>query len=105
MAKLQHTPGPWKYDRGFILAPNRNGIDRDVYIADIAREDEEGRVVSGEEQSANGSLLAAAPDMLAMLRQALEALNTAPRFKVGSTDSYAVARWIESVINQATTQE
>lgn len=50
-------------------------------------------------------LTSAAPAMLATLRQALEALNTTPRFKVGDTDSYAIASRIQRVINQTTARE
>ena len=44
-------------------------------------------------QEANACLIAAAPLLLAALEQAVQALNTAPRFRVPhlDTDSYAIA--------------
>ena len=35
------------------------------------------------------------------LKLALEALNTAPRFRVGDTDSYRIASHLEQVIRNA----
>jgi hypothetical protein len=43
-----------------------------------------------------------APDLLAALRLALEALNTAPRFRVGRTDSYKIAVTVGTAIAKAT---
>ena len=60
-----HTPGPWDYDMDFIVAPDPNGKHPDIYIAEIADSDDEGRVASFEQQDANRWLIAAAPDLLA----------------------------------------
>jgi hypothetical protein len=62
---LTHTPGPWDCDLDYIVAPDPNGRHPDIYIAEIAHSDDEGRVVSYEEQHANRQLIAAAPDLLA----------------------------------------
>jgi hypothetical protein len=35
-----------------------------------------------------------------VLSQALRALNTAPRFKVGETDSYEIARLVQELLRQ-----
>jgi hypothetical protein len=55
------------------------------------------------------ALIAAAPELLKVCREALAALNTAPRFKVPSygkspdrdTDSYAIAARLEKAIATA----
>ena len=46
-------------------------------------------------------LIQAAPALLEALRQAQEALNTAPRFRVGDTDSYKIAAEVDSAIARA----
>ena len=58
-----HTPGPWDYDLDYIVAPDPNGVHPDIYIAEIAHEDHEGRVASFEQQDANRRLIAAAPEL------------------------------------------
>ena len=57
-------------------------------------------VVDDEETA---RLFCAAPDMLAALEQALEALNIAPRFRVRGldSDSYKIATVCEAAINRA----
>lgn len=47
----------------------------------------------------------AASEILAMLRLALRALNTAPRFRVDDTDSYAIASQIQRLINTTNAKE
>jgi len=59
-----HTPGPWQHEDQFIVAPDPEGKHVDIYIAEIATDDETGRVASPEQQQANGKLLAAAPTLL-----------------------------------------
>jgi hypothetical protein len=58
---MKHTPGPWHCDMGFFMSPDDN------YIAQIIKEDEEGKIVSKQEQAANARLITAAPDLLAVL--------------------------------------
>jgi hypothetical protein len=64
----EHTPGPWQQSWHFIVAPDPGGIHPDIYLAEIAGEDSEGRVTSPEQQEANGRLIVAAPDLLAACR-------------------------------------
>jgi len=64
MKNAAHTPGPWRHDWQFIVAPDSAGIHLDIYIAEIAETDEDGRVASPEQQEANARLIAAAPDLL-----------------------------------------
>jgi hypothetical protein len=102
MTTIQHTPGPWQQDWQFIVAPDPDGVHPDIYIAEIAEEDSDGRIASREQQEANGRLIVAAPAMLEALRLAQRALDTAPRFRVGDTDSYKIAAIVDSAIAKAT---
>jgi hypothetical protein len=102
MTTIEHTPGPWQQDWHFIVAPDPDGIHPDIYIAEIAEEDSDGRVASPEQQEANGRLIVAAPAMLEALRLAQRALNTAPRFRVGDADSYKIAAMVDEAIEIAT---
>ena len=99
---IAHTPGPWDCDMDYIVAPDPNGRFPDIYIAGIAHSDDEGRIASPEQQDANRHMIAAAPAMLAALRLAQTALNTAPRFRVGETDSYGIASIVDKAIAKAT---
>jgi hypothetical protein len=65
-----HTPGPWDYDMDFIVAPDPDGRHPDIYIAEIAHSDDEGRIASSQQQDANRRLIAAAPDLLEALEYA-----------------------------------
>ena len=67
MITTEHTPGPWQQSWQFIVAPDPDGIHPDIYIAEIAEEDSEGRIASPEQQKANGRLILAAPALLAAL--------------------------------------
>ena len=67
MTNTEHTPGPWRQDWHFIVAPDPNGIHPDIYIAEIAEEDSDGRVASRGQQEANGQLITAAPALLEAL--------------------------------------
>jgi hypothetical protein len=99
---LAHTPGPWDCDLDYIVAPDPNGRHPDIYIAEIAHSDDEGRVATYEQQTGNRQLITAAPEMLAALLFAQGALNTAPRFRVGETDSYNIAAIVDKAIATAT---
>ena len=101
MTTSEHTPGPWQQDWQFIVAPDPDGIHTDIYIAEIAEEDSDGRVASPEQQEANGRLIVAAPAMLEALRLAQRAFNTAPRFRVGDKDSYQIAAIVDKAIAEA----
>jgi hypothetical protein len=66
-----YTPGPWDYDMEFIVAPDPGGRHPDIYIAEIAHSDEEGRIASPQQQDANRRLIAAAPELLEALKDLL----------------------------------
>jgi hypothetical protein len=63
MTGTLHTPGPWRNDGQFIVAPDPNGFHPDIHIAEIAETDHEGRAASPEQQLANSCLIAAAPTL------------------------------------------
>jgi hypothetical protein len=101
---MSHTPGPWETQyRGNgeseVLA---NGADRDdvaciCYVAG-------GLGMSIEEiieSEANAKLIAAAPELLDALKQAVRALNEIARFTVGYSDSYAIAMQCDHAIAKA----
>lgn len=68
----KHTPGPWvASDWGYIVADDPTGRHEDIYIAEVCREDDEGRIVPPIEQQANARLIAAAPDLLNMCERLL----------------------------------
>lgn len=69
--QTKHTPGPWSSDWQFIVANDPNGVHPDIYIAEISESDDEGRVASDEQQQANARLIAAAPELLKALEDAL----------------------------------
>lgn len=64
MRGSRHTPGPWRHDWQFIVAPDPAGIHPDIYIAEIVDTDDEGRMAAPKQQDANANLIAAAPALL-----------------------------------------
>ena len=68
----RHTPGPWDYDIDYIVAPDPDGRHPDIYIAEIAHSDDEGRIASPQQQDANRRLIAAAPELLEALDYLLQ---------------------------------
>lgn len=97
---MGHTPGPWLRESQI----NSDGSDWILVtkgykeIVDL-RLDEDG--VPEREQAANAALIAAAPELLDALRQAVTALNVKERFKVQGTDSYAIAALCDKAIAKA----
>lgn len=67
-----YTPGPWDYDMDYIVAPDPDGRHPDIYIAEIAHSDDEGRIAPPQQHDANRRLIAAAPDLLESLYYLLE---------------------------------
>jgi hypothetical protein len=65
MTRVSHTPGRWESSWQFIVAQDPNGKHPDIYIAEIAETDEDGRVASPKQREANARLIAAAPELLA----------------------------------------
>jgi hypothetical protein len=92
---LKHTPGPWECDLDYIVAPDPDGRHPDIYIAEIAAEDSEGRIASVEQQIANRQLITAAPNLLAACRMVVD------RWERG--DLAEAARACGAAIAEATT--
>jgi len=55
-----HTPEPWDHDMGFIVAPDSTGQHPDIYIAEIVRDDDEGRIAPYQQHEANARRICAA---------------------------------------------
>ena len=87
MTTLLHTPGPWRHDGQFIVAPDPEGIHPDIYIAEIVQEDDEGRLAPPEQQQANGALIAAATELLDAL---FDIKHLAEKSGDSETDPYAL---------------
>jgi len=68
-----HTPEPWDYDTGFIVAPDPAGEHPDIYIAEIAHSDDEGRIAPYKQHEANARRICAAVNAcLGITTEALE---------------------------------
>lgn len=68
-------------------------------LVDVAGDEEYGQSVTVDFE---GEVLRkSAPDLLAALTLARQALNTAPRFRVGDTDSYRIASVVDAAIAKA----
>ena len=96
MKITEHTPGPWQQSWQFIVAPDPDGIHPDIYLAEIAEEDSDGRIASPEQQAANGRLIVAAPDLLAACRMVVA------RWERG--DLAEAARACQSAVELATAE-
>lgn len=98
-------PGPWHLEFDgerdsymvYDAPPNEDG---EVFMA-IAEVHVGERVSSQCHQPSHARLIAAAPELYAALREAVRALNTAERFSVGVTDSYAIAALCDKAIHKA----
>lgn len=98
-------PGPWhlEYDGErdsymvYDAPPNEDG---EVFMT-IAEVHVGERVSSQCHQPSHARLIAAAPELYAALQEAVRALNTAERFSVGDTDSYAIAALGDKAIHKA----
>jgi hypothetical protein len=91
-AAMRHTPGPWNYDMDYIVAPDLDGRHPDIYIAEIAHTDDEGRIASPQQQDANRCLIAAAPELLRALRNAHRLILDMGRIIRGLDDNH---EWLE----------
>jgi len=108
-----HSPAPWGYGYSPYQMSRRDhdgteGEDveipaYEIFAADGTKVFDSNEDTPAELQEANSRLATAAPTMLAALLAAQQALNTAPRFRVGETDSYQIASEVDAAIAQATT--
>ena len=101
IASCLPTPGPWDYNEvGLVYGQGPGDSDGAPFVCDACLDCSMGM---SPEEEANARLIAAAPELLATLEQAVAALNTAPRFRVPSldTDSYKIAALCDRVIAKA----
>jgi hypothetical protein len=101
MTNTRRTPAQWEatpYGRHWSFDYELNGEKREDYDFRV----EFGWGVGSHEQADVIRLLEAAPVMLTALLLAQRALNTAPRFRVGDTNSYDIAAIVDSAIATAT---
>jgi hypothetical protein len=103
----RYTPGPWEYDMDYIVAPDPDGRHPDIYIAEIAYSDEEGRIASLKQQDANRRLIAAAPELLEALDYLLEqTVDMDLKYGIGLTEGEKDARAkAMTAIAKATSQD
>jgi hypothetical protein len=80
----KHTPGPWKVASGFIQAPRRDTSKQ--HDIDVARVQLDSGLYAGE-FDANARLIAAAPDLLEALRNAVNA-------HMADRDDGAIPEWV-----------
>ena len=101
-----HSPAPWTCEYSPYRL-QRGGTDEmelaafEVFDAEGVKVFDTNEDMPSDIQEANACLAAAAPDMLKALLMAQRALNTAPRFRVGDTDSYKIASQVDSAIAEA----
>lgn len=62
MGKIQHTPGPWVSDSGYILDEQGNYL-----VEEISSDEEDLFIEDYEQRAANMKLMAAAPELLEAL--------------------------------------
>ena len=93
---MGHTPGPWKVS---------HDEHEPYWNIDMPRQDgspgygsAHGMVYTTE---ADAHLIAAAPELLAALQEAVTALNVKEKFPVYDTDSYAIAARCDKAIAKA----
>ena len=103
-----HSPAPWSYGYNPYTLQKAGADDRELPAFEIF--DAEGNKVfdtnedlPAEIQEANASLATAAPALLEALMLAQKALNAAPRFRVGDTDSYHIATQVDEAIKATST--
>lgn len=86
----KHTLGPWQdNDAGLIYGQVSGDDDEAPFVCDVCACPPDYTA----QEKANSALITAAPEMLDALQQAVQALNTVPRFQVPhlSSDSYRIA--------------
>lgn len=95
MNPARPTPAPWAYDQETGRIYHADGdVEPTIAVVDLSN-------TSPGQAKADGCLISAAPKLLAALLLAQQALNTAPRFRVGDTDSYKIAATVDKAIAEA----
>jgi hypothetical protein len=101
------SPTPWSYEynpytlqRGDDAATELPAFE--IFDAEQNKIFDTNEDMPCEIQESNARLAASAPAILEALRLAQRALNTAPRFRVGDSDSYKIAAIVDEAIREAT---
>jgi hypothetical protein len=103
----RHTPTPWEHDGcGLIYGMPPGDGDEAPFVADVISERECAAFgIVTDAERANAALIVRACNahdgFVDALKQALEALNTAPRFRAGGKDSYRIASAIQAALKNA----
>jgi hypothetical protein len=103
---MTHTPTPWfDNDHGLIYGASIDWQDEAPVVADvIADRERQAFGIMTDTERANIAFIVRAcnahDDLVASLKLALEALNTAPRFRVNDTDSYKIASRIDAALKR-----
>jgi hypothetical protein len=100
-----HSTAPWSYYYNpYTLERGDDTAELpafEIFDAEQTKIFDTNEDLPAEIQEANARLAAAAPAMLEALLLAQQALNAAPRFSVGDTDSYKIAGIVDDVIAKA----
>ena len=101
-----HSPAPWQYEYSPYTVRHGDNAGTEipafeVFDADGTKVFDTNENTPSELQEANARLASTGPQMLAALRLAQNALNTAPRFRVGDTDSYKIASIVDAAVASA----
>jgi hypothetical protein len=102
-----HTPTPWyTNDYGLIYGEPAEDQDEAPFVADVIADRECAAFgIMPDTERANIAFIVRAcnahDEFIAALKLALQALNTAPRYRVDDTDSYRIASAIEAALRQA----
>jgi hypothetical protein len=90
MNAANHTPGPWSCDYGDFSVFCSTGAE----VASITRGNhDDGTAISDKEMEMNMRLVAAAPDLLAALREVRDALHECRRYVlIGDDNGFAAYR-------------
>ena len=105
--KHPHTPTPWyDNDNGLIYGTPADDQDEAPFVADVIADAElKAFGIMSDTERANIAFIVQAcnthHELVATLKLALEALNTAPRFRTAETDSYKIASRIDAAIKAA----
>lgn len=98
---MTHTPGPWSCDYGDFAAYCQTGAE----VCEVTKGNhDDGTRIPDEEMEANLRLVAAAPELLAALKEAYDALDYAQAQVDSDTDRWHLTqcrRKLKPVIDRA----
>jgi len=106
MSQLR-TPTEWTHNGSGLIFGQCSGDDDEApFVADVIADRERAAFgILTDAEHANAAFIVRACNahdgLVTALKQALEALNTAPRFRVNDADSYRIASHIEAALKLA----